>query len=326
MPAVSVVMLSYNQSEFVRDAVESVLAQTFTDWELIIIENGSTDGSKAILEGYAAREPRVKMISHPGNDALTKRLNEGIRASSGRFLTLLMSDDLYLPNKLEQQVRAFADLDQAYGVVYSPGWHLNVRTQYRWLSNHVQSSGRILEVLMRVLPQGFISPLAPMYRRECLETYPFDEDLFQEGEAILLRVAMRWNFFYQTEPTVVMRDHERNLGKATRRNTEVFETVLDRLQVHPDFPVELRPLVGALRIRCERAAAWQTLRVNGDAQWARKMLLKTVRTDWRQLAHPKTVIGVGLSVLPGALRRKANRALNVVMRPQANVAYVENYQ
>jgi glycosyltransferase involved in cell wall biosynthesis len=326
MPTVSIVMLSYNQAEFVRDAVESVLAQTLTDWELVIVENGSTDGSKALLAEYAAREPRIKLISHPDNQSLNKRLNEGVRASTGRFISLLMSDDLYLPGKLEQQTRAFAELDDSFGVVYSPGWHLNVLTQQRWLSNDLQSSGMVLELLLGSLPQGFICPLAPMYRRQCLETYPFHEDLFQEGESILLRIAMRWKFRYQPEPTVVMRDHARNLGKATRRNNECFEVVLDHLRAHPDFPVASRPLVDAVRVRCERAASWQVLRVDGDVEWARRVLIKAVRADWRQLAHPKTMLHVGLAILPDGLRRQANRTLNAIRRSPAHATYVEDYQ
>src|SRR5881392_2337340 len=96
MPLVSTVLLSYNQGEFVRDAVESVLAQTFTDHELIIVENGSTDGSQDILRQYAGR-PNVRLLLHERNEPITQRLNQGIAAAQGKYIALLFSDDYFVP-------------------------------------------------------------------------------------------------------------------------------------------------------------------------------------------------------------------------------------
>jgi glycosyltransferase involved in cell wall biosynthesis len=325
VPLVSTVLLSYNQKEFLRDAVESVLRQTFDDHELVIVDNGSKDGSQALLGEYRDR-PNVRLTLHERNEPITQRLNQGIASAHGEFISLLFSDDYYLPNKLEQQVPVLRALDDSYGIVYSPGWQENVLTNQRWLEDRVQESGRVFETLLDHCPAAFINPIAPLYRRRCFEQYPFYEDLFQEGEAILFRIALRWKFQFQREPTVVMRDHARNIGKAVKRNTEIFQTLMDRLVNDPDFPPADHARVRALRVRCLRLAGWQLLRVNGDPDWSRRMLIETARVEWRNVLHPKTVLGVGLSVLPATLRRRANRVLNAILRPQGNTTYVEDYR
>jgi glycosyltransferase involved in cell wall biosynthesis len=324
-PVVSIVLLSYNQAEFVRDAVESVLAQSFPDWELIVVENGSTDGSQAILQEYA-RDRRVRLVLHERNEAITRRLNEGIALTRGKYVSLLFSDDYYLPHKLAHQVPMLERLPERVGVVYGPGYQLNVLSGQRWLVDHVSVSGDLLLTLMRICPNGFINPIAPLYRRVCLTGNPFYEDLFQEGEAILLRIALRHHFQYDPEPLVVMRDHARNIGKAVKRNADIFFQLIDRLGADPDFPAALRPELSVLRVRCRRVSAWQVLRVNGDVQWVRTQLLRSIGEDPRQLRHVKTVAGVGWTLLPSPLRRGVNRVLSAITRPQGTTAYVEDYR
>lgn len=103
VPAISVVMSVYNGEKYAPEAVESILAQTFRDFELIIIDDGSTDGTKALLENYATRDPRVRLISRP-NKGLTKTLNEGLGLARGEFIARMDADDVSLPTRFEKQV------------------------------------------------------------------------------------------------------------------------------------------------------------------------------------------------------------------------------
>ena len=100
---VSVVMSVYNGERYAPEAVESILAQTFRDFEFILIDDGSTDGSKALLEGYAKRDPRVRLVSRP-NKGLTKTLNEGLDLARGEFIARMDADDVSLPTRFEKQV------------------------------------------------------------------------------------------------------------------------------------------------------------------------------------------------------------------------------
>ena len=105
-PTVSVVLNCYNHAAYVGEAIESVLAQTYRNFELILIDNGSTDGSRRMMQSYT--DERIRLILHDDNQSISKRLNEGVAAARGEFVSILYSDDLFLPDKLERQLAIFA--------------------------------------------------------------------------------------------------------------------------------------------------------------------------------------------------------------------------
>lgn len=103
MVAVSVVMPVYNAHRYLREAVESVLGQSFADFELIAVDDGSKDDSLAILREYAANDPRVKVVSR-ANTGIVGALNDGLKAAEGEFIARMDSDDLSTPDRFEKQV------------------------------------------------------------------------------------------------------------------------------------------------------------------------------------------------------------------------------
>ena len=102
-PAVTVLMPVYNAERFVAETVKSVLAQTFRDFEFLIINDGSTDGSLDILHDYAGRDPRFRIVSRP-NTGYVVALNEGLELARGEFIARIDADDLADPRRLELQV------------------------------------------------------------------------------------------------------------------------------------------------------------------------------------------------------------------------------
>ena len=102
-PSVSVCMPVYNTERYVAEAVESILAQTFGDFEFIIIDDGSTDGSRAILERYAKQDDRIRLISRP-NTGIGGARNEALGLARGELIAVMDSDDVALPERFEVQV------------------------------------------------------------------------------------------------------------------------------------------------------------------------------------------------------------------------------
>ena len=102
-PTVSVLMTVYNGQRYLSAAVESVLEQTYHDFEFVIIDDGSTDSSPAILERYAKQDCRIRILTR-SNKGLTKSLNEGLQHVRGRYLARMDADDISLPNRFEKQV------------------------------------------------------------------------------------------------------------------------------------------------------------------------------------------------------------------------------
>ncbi len=111
-PLVSVIIPTYNRAEFLPRAIDSVLAQTFTDFELIVIDDGSTDGTDRILKNYARQDKRIKVITQK-NCGVSCARNKGLSMARGTYVSMLDSDDFALPEMLERQVlymRKYPDL------------------------------------------------------------------------------------------------------------------------------------------------------------------------------------------------------------------------
>jgi hypothetical protein len=173
----------------------------------------------------------------------------------------------------------------------------------------------MLKPLMRTLGTGgFINPISPLVRRECFERYPFDEKLFLEGEMIFFRFALGFEFQFDPTPTVVMRDHERNLGRSVRKNYDYILRGFESLGRHPEFPAEARGELEALRLRTWRGAGWQGVRVVDDPKWARSMYFNAIRASYLQLLHPKVLLGLGMSLLPDQVRRRLNHEVAKLRR------------
>ena len=108
MPTVSVVMPAYNVSHYIGDAIESVQRQTCADWELLIVDDGSTDDTLAIAIRYARRDPRI-MVLHRQNGGISAARNNALGQSAGAVIAILDSDDAWQPEYLERQLRILQD-------------------------------------------------------------------------------------------------------------------------------------------------------------------------------------------------------------------------
>jgi hypothetical protein len=102
-PLVTVLMPAFNSASFIGAAIESVLAQTYPGFELLVIDDGSTDGAAEVVQGYAQRDPRIRFIGRD-HQGLVDTLNFGLRRAQGSYLARLDADDLALPQRLEKQV------------------------------------------------------------------------------------------------------------------------------------------------------------------------------------------------------------------------------
>jgi glycosyltransferase involved in cell wall biosynthesis len=120
-PCVSIVTIAFNGEAFLAEAIDSALAQTFTDYELIVVDDGSTDGTRAIAEAYRARRPEtIRVLQHAdgGNHGMSAARNLGLAAARGEFLAFLDADDVWAPEKMAEQVvilRAHPDVGLVYG-------------------------------------------------------------------------------------------------------------------------------------------------------------------------------------------------------------------
>ncbi len=101
---ISVLMSAYNEEKFVSDAIESILKQTRSDFEFIIINDGSIDKTYEIIQRHAEKDKRIKIISHGNKEGLAKSLNDGIKIAKGRYIARMDGNDISFPQRLEKQI------------------------------------------------------------------------------------------------------------------------------------------------------------------------------------------------------------------------------
>lgn len=112
MPRVSIVMPAYRAEAFLQEAIRSVIAQTFTDWELIIVDDGSPDNTAAVAAFWAANDPRIRLIRHGQRLGAAQSRNRAIAASSGELIAFLDADDIAYPQRIEKQVACLQNRPQ----------------------------------------------------------------------------------------------------------------------------------------------------------------------------------------------------------------------
>ena len=209
MPKVSVYIPTYNCAEYLSDAIESILNQTYQDFELIIIDDGSTDNTKEVLGKYKGKLRYV----YKENGGIGSARNRGIKESTGEYIAQCDADDLWLPEKLEHQV-AMLDQQPEYAVVYSDAFKFyddpkNVDFT-TFFSQKKPYAGNIFKPLYLY---NFIPNPTVVVRRKCFE----DLELFDEGK--IEGVKSKWN---------INEDHEMWLRIASRYKIGFVDTPLAR--------------------------------------------------------------------------------------------------
>ncbi len=199
-PAVSVIIPTYNRACSIRRSVQSVLNQTFNDFEVIIIDDGSTDDTKKVLKNFY--DKRIRYFGFKYNRGAAIARNIGIKFANGYFISFQDSDDEWLPRKLEKQINIFKEVPPNVGVVYSGFWKVKGGKKiYIPRSSVVEREGDIHNELLK---ENFITLQAVVIRKECFcRAGLFDESLkrFSDWE-LLIRISKYYKFKYIKEPLV----------------------------------------------------------------------------------------------------------------------------
>jgi len=306
LPLVSIIIPSYNHAQYISKAIESVKDQTYTNWELIIIDDGSTDNTHEVLKALP-KDPKIVVLLNKENRGQSTRFNQAITMAKGEYISLLSSDDWYLPQKLEKQIKLFQSLSDEFGVVYSGGYRYfeDIEKTVEVKTNCYMKRGWILESLLR--EPFFVYPISPLVKKECFERFPFDESYTAEGEAIYFKIAMKYKFDFVPEPLVTMREHSYNIGGNIDRM--LIENIRYRKELfqHPDFPKELLQYRGEILGNIYKLKGWEYIRLKKEYKKGKEALVNAIKVNKLLLFDKRIIIGLILSMLPENIRSKINR-------------------
>ncbi len=217
-PLVTMIVLSYNHSRFILETLESVKAQTYKHTELIIVDDCSTDDSVAVIDRWL-QENQIEctFIRHQRNQGICKSLNDALAVATGKYVSMIASDDVWLPDKIALQVEIMESQPDDVGVLYSDAFqmdehghslHNTYHATYWKLTEMPQG-----EVLDTLLQGNFIPGPTALIRRCCYdEVGLYDENLPWEDWDMWMRIARRYSFLYSPTPSTKYRNHQKSLS------------------------------------------------------------------------------------------------------------------
>lgn len=258
-PLVSIIVPVYNGSKYIKTAIESIFEQTYSNYEVIVVDDGSTDNTREILKPY---EDRIYYL-YQANEGSASARNLGIKVAKGELIAFLDADDYWsIPEKLTRQVACFNN-EPMLGCV-NTGWRIvngdneHIKTVQPW---HKAPELNLETWLKRKC----VRTSAMIFRREWLEKVGgFDEELKQSHDVdLILRLSLAGcKFTWLKEDTVCYRQHEANTTKNSVRQAKYVRAVLDKFFANQNLPEHIRETESQTRYHTLVWLAWYQYRAN----------------------------------------------------------------
>ncbi len=212
---ISVIVTSYNQKAYLAEALDSLLAQTNLPFEIIVCDDGSTDGSREMIRAYAGAHPGLfVLVFQPENLGVTRNRNSGLARARGDYITTLDGDDAYAPEKLEKELGKA--LSTGAGMVYSGVAYIDGSGR----TTGLRYRGRMRQgdLFEDVATLSYPHPREIMIRRDCLEAAGLQDERFPINEDFewVIRLAGFFEFAAVNQTLVYHRIHDKGLSSGNR--------------------------------------------------------------------------------------------------------------
>jgi glycosyltransferase involved in cell wall biosynthesis len=213
MVLVSVIMNAYNHEKYISDAIESILNQTFTDFELIIIDDASKDATPSIIKSYQQKDNRIRAIFHDKNVGIAKTMNECFKEAKGKYIAYISSDDVWLAGKLEKQLAVLAQNENS--VVWSEGNVIDGAGAYRGFTftqmHNAQGKQKSGNLFLELIEDNFVFTQSLIYKTEYAQKIGYDARLkYLNDYKYLVDLAAQHEFLYIPLPLAKYRVHGKN--------------------------------------------------------------------------------------------------------------------
>lgn len=220
-PLVSVICLCYQHGPYVREAVRSVMQQTYPNIELIVVDDHSTDGSADVLVDLKKEYPSIKLILLEKNLGNCRAFNRGWREANGAFIIDLSADDVLMPNRVKRGVEVFLQSEPDTGVQFSDailvdGEGKSLGKHSDRFPHHTIPQG---DIYVELIKRYFVCSPTMMIRQEVMtELNGYDEHLWYEDFDFWIRSARLFKYVYTAEPLIRRRILRDSMGRQQYRN------------------------------------------------------------------------------------------------------------
>lgn len=289
---VSVIIPTYNNAKFINEAINSVLKQTYKNFEIIVVDDGSTDNTKRILESYI-KGNEIKYI-YQENKGTSSAKNAGIKNSRGEYIKFLDSDDLLLPECLKLQID-FLERNKNFDIVYSNFYYFDNTGQKFVFANHLKNADKIRptgDLLPYLLYGNFIAINTLLFKKEVMDKVGFFNEELSHHEDLeyLLRIAIKkikFGYIHQFLASCYLRSDSLSTNKIKMAETlfQIFQFINNNL----DNDLKRKFEVNKKLILYEYAYGVCLLR-NNQSEKGRKILKSTILK--KDLPITQKIIGV----------------------------------
>ena len=294
---ISVIIPTHNYKKYIGEAISSVLRQTYTDYEIIVVDDGSTDGTGEIIE---KNFPDVRYFYIP-NQGVSRARNYGIRRARGEFIAFLDADDLWLPQKLEKQLKVF-DVDRELMMVFTEhrAFDTNGIREATFLKKERLMKG---DVVKNIFLYSHVALPTVMVRRNAFQEIGyFEENLITaEDDNLWMRIALKFRIHLLDEVLVHCRITENSLSRSA---SNLFPGVLKNIELIETKYPDLRKRLGRANIRRKKSDIYADygyfIFSSGDYTMARRYYSKSITF------YPKrnTIIFWFVSLFPPSIIEK----------------------
>lgn len=239
-PLVSVIIPAYNHEQYIEEALRSVISQSYNNIELIVINDGSTDGTAGIIEEFVRNnsDKNIQFVNKL-NEGVCKTLNKGLTMSTGDYVAFLASDDFWSKDRIETQLE-FMENNVNIGLVFSDAWLIsfNTRSDFKWsdykpgIIDYFKNGIQNTDMYTLLLTQPIVPALTVLIRKQVLlDVGYFDEKLVYEDFDMWLRIADKYPVGYINKPLAFYRIHGTNISNDTKHMIRgMFQTLRKHLR------------------------------------------------------------------------------------------------
>ena len=223
-PTLSIIMPVYNAEAYLREAVESILAQSFTDFELIIVEDGSTDNSREVIEGF--NDSRIQVLYNDGNQGIVFTRNRGMAAARGRYIAPFDADDIAHPEKFAKQIQ-FLEENPEYGMVGS--WVKLIDKSGKEMSEDYKLNAPHEQIPPIMLFRNYFVQSSVLMRREAIPPGGYEKG-FDIGEDYRMWtiIANKWKVWNYPKYLIEYRVHHKGITKRESDLTPLYDNKVFR--------------------------------------------------------------------------------------------------